>query len=114
MFFKFKIDFIYQKHLYMIKYKYKFKLSIFHNLIISKNYSLFMNSHRITNKQQTEALLKEQGIKYSVLDHEPVKTVQEGLEKVKNDQIKDFVFAKNLFLKTKEKTHYLLTAHPVK
>jgi len=73
-----------------------------------------MNTHRITNKQQTEALLNDQGIKYTVIDHEPVKTVQEGLEKVKNDQIQDFVFAKNLFLKTKDKALYLLTAHPVK
>jgi len=73
-----------------------------------------MNTHRITNKQQTEALLNDQGIKYTVLDHEPVKTVQEGLEKVKNDKIQEFVFAKNLFLKTKDKSLYLLTAHPVK
>jgi hypothetical protein len=100
----------------MLIYKcnYKIKLSIFHNILISKNYSLYMNTHRITNKQQTEALLNDQGIKYTVLDHEPVKTVQEGLEKVKNDKIQEFVFAKNLFLKTKDKSLYLLTAHPVK
>ena len=72
-----------------------------------------MNKHRITDKEQTESLLKELEIKYTVIDHEPVKTVQEGLEKVKNESIKDFVFAKNLFLKNKEKAHFLLTAHHV-
>jgi hypothetical protein len=91
----------------------RLKLSIFHNKLISKNYSLFMNNHRITNKEQTVELLKKNDIQFSVIDHEAVKTVQEGLEKVKNEQIKDFVFAKNLFLKTKDKALYLLTASPV-
>ena len=73
-----------------------------------------MKAHKINNKEQTESLLKEFGIKYTIIDHEPVKTAQEGIEKVKNDKIKDFVFCKNLFLKNKDKTNFLLTCHPVR
>ena len=99
----------------MILLKSKNIFKIFQNLLISKNYSylLYMNSYRITNKQNTEALLKEQTINYTIIDHEAVKNVAEGLEKVKNDKIHDFVFAKNLFLKSKDKSFYLLTAHHV-
>ena len=69
---------------------------------------------KITNKSETEVYLKGLELKYSIIDHEAVKTVQEGLEKVKHPEITEFVFVKNLFWKIKNVGNFLISAHPVK
>ena len=56
-----------------------------------------------------EALCKELGIEWNCVEHEPIKTVEEGLSLGLGQKLGGAVFAKNLFLKDKKAGIYLLT-----
>lgn len=74
-----------------------------------------MEHHRLNNKEDTLAYLKQNNIEYHVEDHEQANTVAEGLEKVKTNKLKpeEFTFVKNLFLKNKAGGFYLVSANHV-
>ena len=67
-------------------------------------------------KEETLNYLKAHNVVINHIEnHEKVDTVQMGLEKFKSVSFtEEFVFAKNLFLKSKAGGLYLLTVHPVK
>ncbi len=88
------------------------------NFNISKFYSYCTMEDQIllTNKEETLAFLKKNDVTiYHMEDHEKLMTVQAGLDlfqKVNFTQ-GDFVFCKNLFMKNKTGTLYLLTVNHV-
>lgn len=89
------------------------------NKIIISNYFSFSNKMdtklNINNKEETLELLKQNGIEFHLQEHEPIPTVQDWFDKVKQDKFKpeQFTFIKNLFLKNKTGGFFLLAANSV-
>jgi hypothetical protein len=76
-----------------------------------------MESSQIKNKEDTLKLLQANGVTiHHTEDHEKLDTVQLGLEKFKCLKLSsgEFLFVKNLFLKSKAGGLYLITLHPVR
>ncbi len=76
-----------------------------------------MESSHIKNKEDTLKFLQANGLTvHHNEDHEKLDTVQLGLEKFKSVTVSagEYLFVKNLFLKSKAGGLYLLTLHPVK
>ncbi len=75
-----------------------------------------MESSQIKNKEDTLKFLQAHGVTvHHSEDHEKLDTVQLGLEKFKSLKITggEYLFVKNLFLKSKAGGLYLITLHPV-
>jgi len=88
--------------------------------IISKYFSFSktnMEQTKLENKEAMLRFLSDAKIEIAhVEDHEEIKTVNEGLERLKsvNFDKGDYTFLKNLFLKNKAGGFFLLTAHHVR
>lgn len=75
-----------------------------------------MESGQINNKEDTLTYLASNGVVvHHIENHEKLETVQLGLEKFKTLKLNvgEYLFAKNLFLKSKTGGFFLLTLHPV-
>ena len=62
---------------------------------------------KITNREETKALLNKMGIEFDEILHEPVTNVKEMIEKVKWEK-GPLIFCKNLFFKNKKTKELLL------
>ena len=75
-----------------------------------------MESSHLKNKEDTLKFLQANSLTvHHVEHHEKLETVQVGLEKFKSLKVSagEYLFAKNLFLKSKAGGLFLLTLHPV-
>ena len=76
-----------------------------------------MEHTKLENKEAILRFLSDAKIEIAhVEDHEEIKTVNEGLERLKlvNFDKGEYTFLKNLFLKNKAGGFFLLTAHNVR
>jgi len=95
--------------------------SIKTNKFIISNYFSFSNkSMEQTKLENKEAMLKflaDNKVEiHHIEDHEELKTVNDGIERLKSIKFEkgDYTFLKNLFLKNKAGGFFLLSAHNVK
>ena len=95
--------------------------SIKTNKFIISNYFSFsktsMEHTKLENKEAILRFLSDAKIEIAhVEDHEEIKTVNEGLERLElvNFDKGEYTFLKNLFLKNKAGGFFLLTAHNVR
>lgn len=95
--------------------------SIKSNKLIISNYFSFSNKSmeqtKLDNKEAMLKFLSDAKVEiHHIEDHEELKTVNEGIERLKsvNFEKGNYSFLKNLFLKNKAGGFFLLSAHHVK